>query len=268
VGFGPKSLMLRTLGRTVLQSIRTAGRFARFAGAGLRSVIGTRRLGRKFLTAVHELGFRCLPVVLAVAFFTGLVLALQLHHILVRFGAEELLGPAVALSLVRELGPVLTALMIVGQAGSALASELGHQRNAEQIDALETLRIPPLSFLVGPRLLAALVTFPMLTALFDLVGMLGGHVTCTLIVGFDPVLYWNTIRDAVDFKDAVHSLVKAVVFGVVTVTICCFRGFNVHLLESRAGVKGVSAGATSAVVWCSIAVLFFNFVLTALLLRL
>lgn len=234
----------------------------------MRSVVGTRRLGRKFLAAIYELGFRCVPVVLSVAFFTGLVLALQLYHILVLFGGEELLGPGVSLSLVRELGPVLTALMIVGQAGSAMASELGHQRNAEQIDALETLRIPPLSFLVGPRLLAALVAFPVLTAIFDLVGMIGGHVTCALIVGFDPVLYWNSIRDAVEFKDVVHSLTKAVVFGVVTVSICCFRGYNVHILESRAGVKGVSAGATSAVVWCSIAILFFNFVLTAFLLRL
>ena len=156
--------MISALGRTFLTTVYELGEISVFGSGALRRFFGQRHRMVKLVRAVHEIGVRCFAIVAIVGLFTGLVMGLQLYYTLVKFGAESALGTAVALSLIRELGPVLTALMIVGQAGSALASELGIQRNDEQIDALQTMSIDPLGYLVGPRLLAALVCFPMLTA--------------------------------------------------------------------------------------------------------
>ena len=167
--------MIHALGRSALSVVYELGEISVFGGNALARFFGQRHRLAKLVSAVHEIGVRCFPIVAIVGLFTGLVMGLQLYYTLVKFGAESALGTAVALSLIRELGPVLTALMIVGQAGSALASELGIQRNDEQIDALQTMSIDPLGYLVGPRLLAALVCFPMLTAVFDLIGIFGGY---------------------------------------------------------------------------------------------
>jgi lysophospholipase L1-like esterase len=147
--------MLSATGRSTLRIFGELGDFTRFTARGYTSAIGSRRLGRRLARAVYEQGVRCLPVILIVGTFTGLVLGLQGYHTLKGFGSASLLGPLVANSLIRELAPVLAALMIVGQAGSALTAELGIQRNSEQIDALETMGIDPHGFLVAPRLLAA-----------------------------------------------------------------------------------------------------------------
>ena len=239
------------------------------------SVFGSIALSRFFLqrhrlvkltSAVHEIGVRCFPIVAIVGLFTGLVMGLQLYYTLVKFGAESALGTAVALSLIRELGPVLTALMIVGQAGSALASELGIQRNDEQIDALQTMSIDPLGYLVGPRLLAALICFPMLTAVFDLIGFLGGYVTGCLLLHVDGGVYWNRVFESVVWVDVQGGFIKSLVFGLVTIMICSYRGFNTHRKASFPGVRGVSESATRAVVWSSVMVLALDYLITSFLL--
>ena len=155
--------MISALGRAFLTTVYELGEISVFGSGALFRFFGQRHRLAKLVHAIHEIGVRCFPIVAIVGLFTGLVMGLQLYYTLVKFGAESALGTAVALSLIRELGPVLTALMVVGQAGSALASELGIQRNDEQIDALQTMSIDPLGYLVGPRLLAALICFPMLT---------------------------------------------------------------------------------------------------------
>ena len=258
--------MIRVLGRSALTTIHELGEISLFGSNALVRFFAQRHRLMKLVFAVHEIGARCFPIVAIVGLFTGLVMGLQLYYTLVKFGAESALGTAVALSLIRELGPVLTALMIVGQAGSALASELGIQRNDEQIDALRTMGIDPLGYLVGPRLLAAVICFPMLTAIFDLIGILGGYVTGCLLLHVDGGVYWNRVFESVVWLDVQGGFIKSLVFGLVTIMICAYRGFNTHRKASFPGVRGVSESATRAVVWSSVMVLALDYLITSFLL--
>jgi len=258
--------MIRNLGSFALGTIHELGEISLF---GLSSIarFGTQRhRGKKLVTAIYEIGVRCTPIVLTVGLFTGLVMGLQLYYTLVKFGAESALGTAVALSLIRELGPVLTALMIVGQAGSAMASELGIQRNDEQIDALQTMKIAPTGFLVGPRLVAALICYPVLTAFFDLIGIFGGYLTGSVLLNVDAGVYWNRVYESVTWTDVQGGFIKALVFGLLTISICTYRGFNTHRKASFRGVRGVSQSATGAVVWSSVCVLGADYLITSFLL--
>ena len=258
--------MIRILGRSTLTAIHELGEIGLFGSSALGRFFGQRHRLAKLVSAIHEIGVRCFTIVAIVGLFTGLVMGLQLYYTLVKFGAESALGTAVALSLIRELGPVLTALMIVGQAGSALASELGIQRNGEQIDALQTMSIDPLGYLVGPRLLAALICFPMLTAVFDLIGIFGGYVTGCLLLHVDGGVYWNRVFESVGWLDVKGGFIKSLVFGLVTIMICAYRGFNTHRKASFPGVRGVSESATRAVVWSSVMVLALDYLITSFLL--
>jgi phospholipid/cholesterol/gamma-HCH transport system permease protein len=237
-----------------------------FGWGALCGFFGQRNRLSKLTLAIHEIGVRCLPIVLTVGLFTGLVMGLQLYYTLVKFGAESALGTAVALSLIRELGPVLTALMVVGQAGSAMSSELGIQRNDEQIDALQTMGIDPRGYLVGPRILAALICFPILTAIFDLVGIFGGYLTGSVLLNVDAGVYWHRVHESVTLGDVGGGFVKALLFGVLTITICAYRGYNTHRKASYPGVRGVSESATRAVVWSSVGVLAVDYLVTSFLL--
>ncbi len=258
--------MIRTLGRSALTVVHELGEISVFSAGALRSYVSQRRRLPKLISAVQEIGVRCVPIVVIVGLFTGLVMGLQLYYTLVKFGAESALGTAVALSLIRELGPVLTALMIVGQAGSALASELGIQRNDEQIDALQTMGVDPAGFLVGPRLLAALFCYPALTAFFNIIGIFGGYLTGSVLLNVDAGVYWNRVFDSVGWEDVRGGFIKALVFGLVTIAICAYRGFHTHRKASFPGVRGVSESATRAVVWSSVSVLAADYLITSFLL--
>lgn len=242
------------------------GELSLFSLGAVRGFFRQRNRLAKLALAIHEIGLRCLPIVFIVGLFTGLVMGLQLYYTLVKFGAESALGTAVALSLIRELGPVLTALMVVGQAGSALASELGIQRNDEQIDALKTMSIDPRGYLVGARLLAALICFPILTAVFDLIGIFGGYLTGSVLLNVDGGVYWNRVFESVTWADVQGGYIKALVFGFLTISICAFRGFNTHRKAAYPGVRGVSESATRAVVWSSVSVLAADYLITSFLL--
>ncbi|MGB0408922.1 MAG: MlaE family ABC transporter permease [Opitutales bacterium] len=258
--------MIRTLGSAALDSIHELGEISLFGCSSLRGFCSQRHRLSKLVMAIHELGLRCTPIVATVGLFTGLVMGLQLYYTLVKFGAESALGTAVALSLIRELGPVLSALMIVGQAGSALASELGIQRNDEQIDALATMSIEPRGFLVGPRLLAALICYPILTAIFDLIGIYGGYLTGSVLLGVDAGVYWHRVFESVTWSDVQGGFIKALIFAFLTISICAYRGFNTHRKASFPGVRGVSESATRAVVWSSVVVLASDYLITSFLL--
>lgn len=258
--------MIRTFGRSTLTVVHELGEISLFSGASVCGFLRQRHRLAKLVVAMHEIGVRCVPIVAIVGLFTGLVMGLQLYYTLVKFGGESALGTAVALSLIRELGPVLTALMVVGQAGSAMASELGIQRNDEQIDALQTMRIDPLGYLVGPRLLAAVICFPMLTAMFDLIGIVGGYVTGSVLLHVDAGVYWNRVFEGVSWADVRGGFIKALVFGLATMAICAYRGFNTHRKASLPGVRGVSESATRAVVWSSVMVLATDYLITSFLL--
>ncbi len=255
--------MIARLGRATLVSIYELGRFSIFVISALRSLWGLRAFFAKLTRAIFEMGVRCTPIILTVGGFTGLVVGLQGYRTLSRFGSEALLGQFVALGMITALGPVLAALMIVGQAGSTLAAELGIQRNSEQIDAIETMGINPLGFFVGPRLVAALIVFPLHTALFDVIGICGGYVSGVVILGQAPGVFWQSVHGGVNFHDVYEGFQKALAFGFTVIAICAFEGYNTHRRSNEPGVRGVSQSTTRAVVYSSIAVLALDYLLTS-----
>jgi phospholipid/cholesterol/gamma-HCH transport system permease protein len=257
--------LLQIVGENSLATVVGLGDFARFASRGITAARGARHLGRRWVRAVYEQGVRCLPVVSIVGLFSGLVLGLQGYYVLARFGSAGVLGTFVSLTLTRELAPVLGSLMIVGQAGSAIAAEIGIHRNSEQIDALTTMGIDPLGYLVTPRLLAALIVFPILTVACTLVGLAGGYLSGSILLGLDSGVYWSGVHSAVRLEDLQECLVKALVFGVITIAICCHSGFTVHQRTGVSGSRAVSASTTRGVVLASIAILAADYLITSFL---
>lgn len=255
--------MLHLIGRQTLQIVSGFGDFALFTGGSFRSAVGSRRLLRRVVRSIYEQGTRCLPVILIVGVFTGLVLGLQGYYVLSRFGSEALLGSLVSLSLIREMAPVLAALMLIGQAGSALAAELGIQRNSEQIAALEVMGVSSRGYLVAPRLIAALLVFPLQTALFVAIGLWGGSLSGSLLLGVESGVYWSSIEQAVGSEDVRECFTKAAIFGLLSISICAYHGFNAHLCRSATGARAVSASTTKAVVQSSIVVLVADYIITS-----
>lgn len=257
--------MIASIGQTALSKVRNLGDFAIFMGVSLAGVFSARRLPGRVARALYEQGWRCLPVIVIVGIFTGLVLGLHGYYVLSRFGSEGLLGTLVSLSLVREMAPVLAALMLVGQAGSALAAELGIQRNSEQIVALDTMGVESHAYLVTPRLIASVFSFPMQTAIFVAVGLCGGSLSGSMLLGVEPGIYWSSVERAIDAEHVRECLIKAVTFGVLTTGICAYQGFNAHRLPGLTGARAVSAATTHAVVISSISILAANYMISSFL---
>lgn len=255
--------MVHLIGRRFLDLVSGLGDFALFTGKCFRASFLTRRLSRRVIRSLYEQGTVCLPVILIVGVFTGLVLGLQGYHVLNRFGSSGLLGALVSLSLVREMAPVLASLMLVGQAGSALAAELGMQRQTEQIVALETMGIDSRGYLVSPRLIASILTFPAQTALFVVVGLWGGSLSGSLLLGVDSGVYWSSVDRAVEARDIRECLMKAAVFGFLAVAVCAYQGYHAHRNRSATGARGVSAATTRAVVVSSILILVADYAVSS-----
>jgi phospholipid/cholesterol/gamma-HCH transport system permease protein len=216
--------------------------------------------GREILKQMEEVGVRSFPVVVITAAFTGMVLALQSYTGFKRFGAESMVGTVVALSVTRELGPVLTGLMVSGRVGSAMAAELGTMRVTEQIDALYTLATNPIKYLIVPRFLAALIMLPILTIFADVIGILGGYLVSVQILGTNPTLYVRRTWNYLEFSDLYSGLVKAIFFGMIMATISCYQGFS-----AQGGAEGVGRATTKAVVLSSLTILISNYFITAFL---
>lgn len=223
-----------------------------------------------YRASVKQLAFvgaRSMLVITCAGLFVGMVLALQFYDTLVRFGSVSLLGSAVSLSLIRELGPVLTALMVIARAGSAMCAEIGIMRTDNQIDALECMAINPYRYLFAPRILAGLVSVPLLTAIFIIVGLFGGYIVGVLMFGVSAGAYFQSMIDTVLIRDLFMGLVKSFVFGLLIVWIACDKGFHLHLdRRGMYGSEGVSRITTEAVVLSAIAVLFSDYLLSALIL--
>jgi phospholipid/cholesterol/gamma-HCH transport system permease protein len=256
---------LAALGRGGLRVAGELGATAIFLGKAVRHVFSLPLQFGKIIAQVYFIGVKSLFVISLIGLFTGMVLGLQGYYTLVKFGSEGLLGAAVALSIIRELGPVLTAIMITGRAGSSMAAEIGIMRISEQIDALTTMDIDPVRFLVSPRLAAAVVSFPLLTAVFDVIGILGGYVSGVLILGVNPGVYFNRIDSSVDMADIAGGFYKSLVFAVVVALICCYQGYFTHLRREGFGAKGVSLATTTAVVASCVTVLIADYVITTFL---
>jgi phospholipid/cholesterol/gamma-HCH transport system permease protein len=215
---------------------------------------------REPLSQMEEIGVRSIPVVVITAAFTGMVLALQSFTGFKRFHAETLVGTVVALSVTRELGPVLTGLMVSGRVGSAMAAELGTMRVTEQIDALHTLATNPVKYLIVPRFLASLIMFPILVAFADIIGIMGGYFVSVMILRTNPTIYIRRTWDYLELNDIYSGLLKACVFGMIMATISCYQGFY-----TEGGAEGVGKATTRAVVLSSLLILISNYFITALL---
>ncbi|GAB4409526.1 MAG: ABC transporter permease [Thermodesulfovibrionales bacterium] len=217
---------------------------------------------RSIFRQMLEIGIRSLPVVLVTAVFTGMVLALQTYTGFKRFGAESLVGSVVALSMTRELGPVLTSLIVAGRAGAAMAAELGTMRVTEQIDALETLATNPIKYLIVPRFVSGMMMLPSLAVISDIIGILGGYSVTVGLFGMSSHIYWKRTWDYLEMNDIYSGLIKACFFGASIALISCHRGFY-----TSGGAEGVGRATTSAVVFSSMTILISDYFLSAWLFK-
>lgn len=248
------------IGRAVLALLAEIGRVVLFIKDALLQGLTPTFYVRQTLEQMWRIGYNSLPVVGMTAFFTGGALALQIYLGSSRFNAEGLVASIVALGITRELGPVLAGLMVAGRVGASVAAELGTMRVTEQIDALVTLSTNPFKYLVGPRLVAAVVTLPILVAIGDTIGIMGGYIVGTRSLGFNSYAYIKNTADFLHMDDFTSGLIKAAVFGFIIALMGCYHGFN-----SKGGAQGVGRATTNAVVSAAILILASNFALTSLL---
>ncbi|MBF0518832.1 MAG: ABC transporter permease [Nitrospirae bacterium] len=207
------------------------------------------------------IGYMSLGVILMTGAFTGMVLAIQLFYVLRKFGAESLLGPGVALSLVRELGPVFTALMVTGRGGSALTAEIGIMKISEQIDSLYIMALNPYKYIITPNFIAALICFPLLTAIFDVTGIYGGYLVGVKLLGLSSGVYFEEMKGFVERADLLIGLYKSLSFALIISWVCCYKGFFLGKGSSGFGARAVSKATTDAVVMSSVVVLIWDYVL-------
>ena len=252
------------IGEKVLDFINHLGASAIFFSKALSKIFNPKVLP-EIVSQIYYIGTKSSGIVMMVGLFTGMVLGLQMFYALVKYGSESTLGSAVALSLIRELGPVLTAMMITARAGSAMTAEIGIQRISEQIDALYTMRIDPVQYLVSPRIAASIISFPLLTAFFDLVGLIGGYLTGVVLLGVNPGAYIYRVRWSIELEDITGGFIKALVFSVLVSTICCYQGYFCHMRRDSFGAKSVGLSTTSAVVLSCVMILVADYVVTSLL---
>src|SRR6266581_863638 len=248
---------LATIGAVFLGFLAATGRLVVFAGLALATALTPPFHLRAMLREMVSIGYYSLPVVGLTALFTGMVLALQSYTGFSRFNAESAVATVVVLSVTRELGPVIAGLMVAGRVGAAMAAEIGTMRVTDQIDALTTLSTDPLRYLVLPRLLAGLVTLPVLVLVADISGVFGGFLVGTYKLNFNPVTYLTQTEQYLETMDVVSGLVKAAVFGFLVALMGCYHGYH-----SRGGAEGVGQATTYAVVSASILILLFNYFLT------
>jgi len=226
----------------------------------LRSLALPPKYFRLIVLEIETMGVRSLGVALTASVFTGMVFALQSAVNMARFGAENYVGPISALAILRELGPVLTAILVGGKVASGITAELGSMKVTEQIDALRALGVNYVKRLIVPRLLAALLVFPLVTILADFVGLLGGMIVSVFDRDVDPYLYWNTIAYWVVIRDFLTGLLKSIVFGFLVTLIGCYNG-----LATEGGTEGLGRATTDTVVEVAMAVIISDFFLTKLL---
>jgi len=253
--------LIEKFGKKILTTLSSVGRIILFFFLGLANIFVPPLQFGKIMEHTWFIGSKSIFVIVLTGLFTGMVLGLQGYYSLVKVGSEAALGSAVALTLICELGPVFTAIMVSARAGSSMAAEIGVMRISEQIDALKTLHINPVRFLFTPRLIAAVISFPLLTALFDVVGIVGGFISGSVMLGINQHVYMDTIIQSIKTHDINGGFYKAFAFAVVTTTICCYRGYYTHLY-SGFGARSVSLSTTNAVVQSCIFIFIFDYIIT------
>lgn len=250
------------IGKTIISFTQEAGRMLVLLYETLKHAIKPPYDVRNIFKQMLEIGVMSVPVVLITAIFTGMVLALQTYTGFRRFGAESLVGSVVALSMTREMGPVLTGLIVAGRAGAAMAAELGTMRVTEQIDALETLATNPIKYLVVPRFIAGILMLPALAVISDIIGIIGGFLITVGHFKASSSEYWRRTWDFLEHEDIYNGLIKACFFGAAIALICCYKGFY-----TKGGAEGVGKGTTGAVVVSFMAILISDYFLSAWLFK-
>lgn len=252
---------IQSLGRNTLERFSAIGRASLML---LGAIVGKVNLVKSFPLLIKQLyvvGVQSLVIILVSGLFIGMVLALQGYTVLVGYGAEGSLGQMVSLSLLRELGPVVTALLFAGRAGSALTAEIGLMKATEQLTSLEMMAVDPLKRIVAPRFWAGVISMPLLAIMFSSVGLIGGHLVGVEWLGVDSGGFWAVMQASVDFeKDILNGIIKSVVFAIVVTWIAIFKGYDAIPTS-----EGISQATTQTVVQSSLAVLGLDFVLTALM---
>lgn len=250
---------LRSLGHRIVNAVWRIGYASRFF---MLILLYSGTSFRRFHLIIKEIfasGVMSLIIILVAGLFVGMVLGLQGYETLKRYGAESALGSLVALSLVRELGPVLAALLFASRAGSAMTAEIGLMKATEQISAMELMAINPMARLIAPRFWAGVISVPLLTALFSVMGVFGGYIVGVVLIGVDQGSFWSQMQAGVDFRyDIVNGMIKSFVFGVAVTVIALFEGY-----DAPPTAEGVSGATTRTVVQSSLAILFLDFILTA-----
>jgi phospholipid/cholesterol/gamma-HCH transport system permease protein len=252
--------LLQSLGRQTIEALIQVGHFGSFVTRVVRAALARPFRLRRVVNEIYDIGVLSLVIICTSGAAVGLVLGLQGYNTLTRFGAEEALGTAVVLTLVRELGPVLTSLLVTGRAGSAIAAEIGSMVATEQMDGLRMMSIDPVHFVAAPKALAMLIAMPLLSGLFIVFGLAGGYVIGVEVLGIDSGAYIAGMEQSLVFEDdVVSSLLKSVVFGALVGLIATFRGYM-----AAPNAEGVSRATTSTVVQASVATLVVDYIITAL----
>ncbi len=251
---------VRAIGRSTLDLVRSAGAVAIFAGRGVGAAFSPPFFVRQLRRQAWMIGYTSLPVVGLTAVFTGAALALNIYTGGGRFNAEQIMPQIVALGITRELGPVLAALMLAGRVSAAIAAEIGAMRATEQIDALQTLSVDPYRYTIAPRLMAAVLTLPLLTVIADIIGIAGGWLVSTATLGFNGQVYVRNTWSFLTTGDVTSGLIKAAVFGFIVALMGCYHGFF-----ASGGARGVGRATTNAVVSAAILVFASDYVMTSLL---
>lgn len=249
--------MCQAIGHSILNVVQALGSITLFALDALRHCLTPPIFIKHVLRQFIDIGYYSLPVVGMTALFTGMVLALQSYTGFSRFNAESAIASVVVLSITRELSPVLAGLMVAGRVGAAIAAEIGTMRVTEQIDALTTLSVNPMKYLVVPRVIAGTIMLPVLVLIGDIIGVYGGYIVSTHVLGFSSGSYLYQTWQVMENMDVISGLVKAAVFGFLVSLMGCYHGYN-----SGRGAQGVGAATTNAVVTASILILIFNYLLT------
>ncbi|MFQ5903610.1 MAG: MlaE family ABC transporter permease [Candidatus Binatia bacterium] len=253
--------LLSQIGRFTLDQLSGMGRMFVFLISALTWAFRPPAKIHLIIQHIKSIGVDSLSVVILSGVFTGMVMGLQGYYSLKKFNAESWLGSAVALGLLRELGPVLSAFMVTGRTGSAMAAEIGTMRVTEQIDALHSMAINPIKYLVSPRIIAGLIAMPLLTAIFDVVGIYGAYLIGVGLLGVSSGSYFSGMESSVVFQDVYSGFLKSLSFGLIITWVCCYKGFHAPPMAT-----GVSQATTEAVVLSFVLILVWDYFMTAIML--
>jgi phospholipid/cholesterol/gamma-HCH transport system permease protein len=254
-------LLLGQIGRSSIQQVVGMGRMSLFLLSAFAWAFRPPTRFRLIVQHMRSIGVDSLSVVLLSGVFTGMVMGLQGYYSLRQFNAESFLGSAVALGLLRELGPVLSAFMVTGRTGSAMAAEISTMKVTEQIDALYSMAINPVQYLVSPRIIAGLISMPLLTAIFDVVGIYGAYLVGVGLLGVSSGSYFAGMESSVVFQDVWSGLLKSISFGLIITWVCCYKGFHAPPMAT-----GVGQATTESVVLCFVLILVWDYFMTSIML--